>query len=282
MIPDWLQAAVLAIIQGLTEFLPVSSSGHLLLPSLLLGWQDQGLAFDVAVHLGSLLAVLAYFRHDLWRIAVAWLGSLRHLPQRVEGSGDARLAWCLIVATLPAAAAGVLLHDIVSGLARSLWVVGATSIGFGILLLLAERYADRYAGHQRQDLAEVNLKTALQVGLAQALSLIPGTSRAGVTMTAALFCGFSKQAASRFSFLLAIPVIAASGLFTAADLLAAPQEPDWMLLAGSAALSGVVAFACIHFFLRLIARIGFLPFVVYRLLLGGVLLLLAASGGGSL
>lgn len=274
MTPDLFQAAVLAFIQGLTEFLPVSSSGHLLLPALLLGWPDQGLAFDVAAHLGSLLAVTVYFRHDLRRLLSAWLLSLPHPKTAFSSAGDetARLAWCLVIGTVPAAAAGALLNDVVSGTARSLWVAGTTSIVFGALLYYAER---RTKGHR--SLQDINLKTALWVGLAQALALIPGTSRAGITMTAALFCNLSKQAAARFSFLLAIPVIAASALFTTADLMAEGPSVNWWMLAWTAALSGLVAFACIHLFLKLIARIGFLPFVIYRLLLGGFLLSLAVA-----
>ncbi|MGI9250447.1 MAG: undecaprenyl-diphosphate phosphatase [Pseudohongiellaceae bacterium] len=273
---DFFQAAVLAFIQGFTEFLPISSSGHLLLPTLLLGWPDQGLAFDVAVHLGSLVAVITYFRHDLWRLCCAWLanpGVIMNLNRESGEQGeqeDARLAWYLILATLPAAAAGLLVNDLISGMARSLWVVGTTSIVFGGLLYYAE-----WRGTDQRSLTETNLKAALWIGLAQMLALIPGTSRAGITMTAALLCNFSKQAAARFSFLLAIPIIAASGLFTTLDLLSeASQIVNWWLLLYAALLSGLVAFACIHFFLTLISRVGFLPFVIYRLILGGCLLLL--------
>ena len=321
---SWLQAAVLALIQGLTEFLPISSSGHLLLPSLLFGWPDQGLAFDVAVHCGSLLAVLLYFRRDLRRLFTAWLGSVTAVIQGANSkdgengiSGDskpshsispprydrqnARLAWCLLIGTVPAAAAGPLLSDFSSGMARSLWVVGTTSIAFALLLFYADRRsrADRRSSASSsvkqnsqalpsttpgrslpngRGLMAMNYKSALWIGIAQALALIPGTSRSGITITAALLCGFSREAAARFSFLLAIPVITASTLFTVSDSLAQPAPVKWSLLIYAATLSAVVAYSCIHLFLKLIERIGYLPFILYRLALGTLLLFLAISG----
>lgn len=264
----FIQISVLAIIQGITEFLPISSSAHLILPSLMFGWTDQGLSFDVAVHVGTLLAVLAYFRRDLWRLGLAWL--LSFTGQR---SPDARLGWLLIAATVPAALAGWLLNDLVENYARSALVIGLTSIVFGLILQHADHYQSRLT-QSRSDLAELSWRQALLIGCCQALALIPGTSRSGVTMTAALYCGYSRPQAARFSFLLAIPIIFASGVLRLAEGGAGSQSIDWGMQAYAAGISALVALLCIHFFLRFISRIGYLPFVVYRVTLGVILLAL--------
>jgi len=256
---DTIQITVLAIIQGLTEFLPVSSSGHLLLPSLLLDWPDQGLNFDVAVHMGSLSAIIFYFRRDLLRLLLAWCFSLL----RRKGGDDARLAWLIILGTIPAGLAGLLLNDYVEAYARSLPVIATTSILFALLLYASERQ-----GTQSSPITSLNWRTALLIGLAQVLALIPGTSRSGVTMTAGLFCNLTRAAAARFSFLLSIPIIFATGLLKTTELMGAESELAWAGLLYATLLSGVVAFCCIHVFLRLIDRIGFLPFVIYRIALG--------------
>ena len=259
---DLLRATFLALIQGLTEFLPISSSAHLLLPSLVLGWEDQGLAFDVAVHLGTLLAVVTYFLKDL-------LGIAGGMVQQVMGKGSsaqARLGWYLVLATLPVILAGFLLKDFVDAHLRDVRVVVVTTIVFGLLLWLADwRHARTHTHH------EAGWRSALLIGLAQVLALIPGTSRSGVTMTVALFCGMDREAASRFSFLLSIPVIAGAALLLFVELLQG-EAVIWSELAYAMALSMVTAWTCIHFFLRFIARIGFLPFVLYRLVLGALLL----------
>ena len=261
---DTLQITFLAIVQGLTEFLPVSSSGHLLLPAMLWGWPDQGLVFDVAVHLGSLVAVVWYFRRQLLALLSAWCSSL---IQR-RPTSQSKLAWYLLLASIPAGVAGLLLNDWVESYGRSMRVLGSTSIIFALLLLAADRLASR-----QMTLEQVSWKSALLIGLAQMLALIPGTSRSGVTMTAALALNLNRHAAAQFSFLLAIPIIAASGLIKALDLIAAgASTTDWLTLMYAALVSMVVSFACIHFFLRLIERIGFLPFVIYRLGLGALLL----------
>lgn len=262
---DLFQVSFLAILQGLTEFLPISSSGHLILPSLLFGWDDQGLSFDVAVHVGSLLAVLIYFRKDIARLASALFNSLlRHTY-----NSDSRLAWMLIVATIPAGLAGLLLNDYVEQYGRSSLIIAITSISFALLLLGSDR-----VGSKQKTLQELDWKTVLIIGFSQALALIPGTSRSGVTMTAALFCNLDRQAAARFSFLLAIPLILASGGLKAVELIAAEGATvEWLVLLYAALLSALVAYGCIHVFLQLIERIGFMPFVIYRVLLGVFLLL---------
>lgn len=266
---DYLQTAVLALIQGLTEFLPVSSSGHLLLPSMLLGWPDQGLAFDVAFHSGTLLAVIWYFRRELARMIA---GGLRHGPAGEEG----RMLWLLLLATVPVGLAGLLVRDMVEIHARSVAVVATTSIVFGLLLGYAD-FRGRHDRETRRGMESIGWKTALLIGLAQTLALIPGTSRSGVTMTAALLCRLDRESAARFSFLLAIPVMLASGALEALDLIAEPPPARQLLLLGfGTALSALVAWLSIHWFLRWIGRISYQPFVVYRVALGLFLLLYLA------
>lgn len=266
---NFIQVSLLAILQGLTEFPPISSTGHLLLPSILLGWPDQGLSFDVAVHLGSLGAVLVYFRSDVQRLLTAWLLSLTSDTH----SDDSKLAWLLIIATLPAGVAGLLFSDVLEQYARSIGVIATTSIFFALLLLWADK-----TGEHRREAFDLNWKQALFIGIGQMLALIPGTSRSGVTMTAALLCNLNRQAAARFSFLMAILVILASGLLQSIEILRASSVAsatlDWPILLYAAGVSALVAFASIHFFLRLIEAIGFLPFVIYRIGLGLLLLVI--------
>ncbi len=257
---DLLHIIVLSLIQGLTEFLPISSSAHLLLPSELLGWPDQGLAFDVAVHVGSLSAVLLYFRRDVLALTRDWCISISHHRQ----SHNSRLAWCVIVGTLPAALMGFVFHDLVEQQLRSMWVVAMATIFFALVLAWAD-----IRGRRQRDLLELTLYMALIIGLAQALALIPGTSRSGITITAALLLGFQRQSAARLSFLLSIPLIAMSGLYKALGLIGSDVIVMDMLLGAS--FSALSALLCIHCFLKVIDRIGMLPFVLYRLLLGGVL-----------
>lgn len=261
---DGFQALVLAVLQGLTEFLPISSSAHLVLPSQLLGWPDQGLAFDVAVHVGTLSAVVWYYRQDLWRMALAWLRSLAGGGQ----SEDSRMVWWLALATVPAGLVGVLGGDFIESHLRSLPVIATTTLVFGLLLGLADRSAAATPGH-----TPMTLRLALLIGLAQALAPVPGVSRSGVTMTAALMLGTSRQLAARFSFLLSIPVIAAAGTLKTADLLASGEAVPWGLLALGAAASAVTAYACIALFLRLLDRVGMMPFVYYRIALALILYL---------
>mgnify|MGYP001825477729 FL=1 len=261
-----IQILVLAIVQGLTEFLPISSSGHLILSPYLFGFDDQGLAFDVAVHLGSLSAVLAYFRHDVWQIAVGWL---RSLVPGTQGSGESRLGWAIIVGTVPVVLAGLALKSLVEGDLRAPWVIAATTILFGLLLGWVDLRGRRVRG-----IGDISLRDALIIGLSQVLALIPGTSRSGITITAGLWLGLSRAAASRFSFLLSIPTILASSVLVTRDLLQSETVVDWYGLGLGALLSGATAYLAIFFFLRFIERIGMWPFVIYRLLLGCIILML--------
>lgn len=258
---DIIQIIVLALVQGLTEFLPVSSSAHLILVPVLTSWQDQGLAFDVAVHAGTLTAVVLYFRKEISRMLVEWFGSLagNHTP-------DSRLAWSVLIGTIPVGIAGLLFKDVIETDLRGPLVIATTTIVFGLLLWLADRRQ-----HTPKDEYAVDWKVALLIGAAQAIALIPGTSRSGITITAALLLGLNRKAAARFSFLLSIPVIVlAGGLETLGYLEVASLGDAGDLLIG-AVVSAISAYACIHFFLRLLDRIGMLPFVIYRLLLGAML-----------
>jgi len=258
---DILQVVFLALIQGITEFLPISSSAHLILPSQLLGFKDQGLAFDVAVHLGSLLAVLAYFRQDILRLACAWLAQI----SQGQKSADSYLAWQIIFATLPAVFAGLMI-DLFDIQMRSILIIASTTIIFGVVLGLADKLSNQ---NQRQT---STMRDAIIIGLAQCLALIPGTSRSGITMTAGLFLGLEKETAARFSFLLSIPLILAASSLKTLELIESQVPVDWLMLALGIGLSCLTAYACIALFLSWINRIGFMPFVIYRLILGFILL----------
>jgi undecaprenyl-diphosphatase len=254
---------ILAIIQGLTEFLPISSSAHLILPAEILGWRDQGLAFDVAVHVGSLLAVMIYFRADIWRLSLAWFGHGLSKQQ----TNDSKLAWWVILGTIPAGIFGFLMKDWIELNARSVLVIAITTIVFGLLLW----YADAKA-KQNKTTDDLTIKDTIIIGIAQAIAVIPGTSRSGITMTAGLLLGLTRESAARFSFLLSIPIILAAGLFATLDLLEESSKVDWAALLYGAGFSFVAAYLCIFLFLSWISRIGMLPFVIYRLILGVVLL----------
>lgn len=260
---DLWQCIVLAVVQGLTEFLPISSSAHLLLPKEILGWPDQGLAFDVAVHVGSLVAVMWYFRRDLWQITTAWCTQLA----TGRANDDSRMAWALIVGTLPAGIFGLLLDDWIELNLRSIGVIAATTIGFGLLLA----WADRKTSHTGRS---ITLPMALGIGAAQILALIPGTSRSGITITAGLLLGLSREQACRFSFLLAIPLILAAGLLKSFDLVRLGTDAPWLFIGLGAVIACVTAYLCISWFMRLVERIGFMPFVIYRLVLGAALIVL--------
>lgn len=264
-----LQILLLALVQGLTEFLPISSSGHLILAPHLFGFDDQGLAFDVAVHLGSLFAVVFYFRATVWSIARGWVESL--LPNG-RASQDSFLGWAIIVGTVPVVVAGLLLKSLIEGELRAPWVIGVTTIAFGLLL----GWVDLKAKRERK-LHGLTLRDALIIGVSQILALIPGTSRSGITMTAGLWLGLTREAASRFSFLLSIPTILASSLLVTKDLVEQQAPVDWAGLGLAVLLSGIAAYLAIALFLRFIERVGMWPFVVYRLLLGAVIFALIQS-----
>lgn len=255
---DHWQAVWLAILQGFTEFLPISSSGHLVLAPHVMGWSDQGLAFDVAVHFGTLIAVVAYFRHDLLAMTRDWL-------RRVTGgpaTPDSRLAFAVIWGTLPVAFVGFFLAGAAESELRSPLIVASTTAGFGIVLWLADRRGERTRDHYSLRWSDVML-----IGMAQVIALVPGTSRSGITMTAGLLLGLTREASARFSFLLAVPVILAASALKTVHLLEAAGPTDWLSLAIGVGASAVVAYLTIRYFLTYIGRIGMLPFAIYRVVL---------------
>lgn len=258
---DTIHALILALIQGLTEFLPISSSAHLLLPKEMLGWADQGLAFDVAVHVGSLVAVVTYFRTEVGNIVLGGLNSLRG-----RWTDDSSLAWLLVLATIPAALSGLIFENFIETHLRSAQVIAYATLIGAILLFLADRY-----GKQELDIADLSWKLILILGVAQATALIPGTSRSGITITAALLVGLNTNSAARFSFLMSIPIIALSGGWQALQLIG-ENHTDWLNISLATLVAGLSAYFCIHYFLKLIQSIGMMPFVIYRLLLGILLL----------
>ncbi|CAD7850303.1 MAG: Undecaprenyl-diphosphatase (EC 3.6.1.27) [Olavius algarvensis Gamma 3 endosymbiont] len=256
---DSLQIFILSIVQGFTEFLPISSSAHLVLLPQLIGWNDQGLVFDVALHFGSLFAVLYYFRNEVGRMLKSWTRSICG----GEPDQDSLLAWWVIVGTLPAIFAGFLLQGSIEQQLREPWILATASIVFGLLLWFADATADR----SRNEF-QLGLKDVLIIGCCQVLALIPGTSRSGITITLGLFLGLTRQAAARFSFLLAMPVIFASGVLQTVRMFTEVNPIGWFELLLGVVLSALSAALCIHYFLRLVERLGMLPFVVYRVLLG--------------
>lgn len=261
---DIYHAILLALLQGLTEFLPISSSGHLILLPRVLSWPDQGLAFDVAVHVGTLTAVLVYFRQDLLELTRAWFGSLR--SRKLDQ--NSRLAWGVLLGTIPVGLAGLLLNGMVSTALRDPTVIAATTIIFGLLLGAAD-----WLGKRSRDEHSLGFKDVMLIGLAQAIALVPGTSRSGITMTAGLLLGLTREAAARFSFLLSIPVIILAGGLEGMELVDSADPVDWTAISVGVSTSATAAYLCIHFFLKLIGRVGMWPFVLYRLFLGMVILL---------
>ncbi len=260
---DGISAMILAMVQGLTEFLPISSSAHLILVPQLLGWPDQGLAFDVAVHFGTLLAVVIYFRHEIFDIAVALIKGVGDWGNRTR---DADLGIMLIIATIPAVIAGLLARDLIAGDFRNPLVIATTTAFFALLLWLSDR-----SGGGRDDEYGVGPSRAILIGLAQMLALIPGTSRSGVTMTAGLALGLNREAAARFSFLLSIPTIAGAAMLELSHLLQAAEPVNWMVLTTGLVAAFISAYICIRVFLATIQRIGMLPFVIYRTFLAGLI-----------
>ena len=265
---DPIQAIVLALVQGLSEFLPVSSSGHLVLVPHLFGWTDQGLAFDVAVHVGTLFAVVTYFRRELLAMTRAWFGSLagRGLTQ------DARLAWCVLLGTIPVGLAGLAFGDAIEEKLRNPVSVATALALFGLLMWLADRF-----GRRERDEYSVNWRDALLIGFAQALALMPGTSRSGVTMTMARTLGFTREGAARFSFLLAVPGIGMAGAYETLKLISAEgRTVDWPVIGLGVAVAAITGYFCIAWLLRVISRIGLAPFAIYRFAIAGLLFWLFA------
>lgn len=265
---DKLQVVVLSIVQGVTEFLPVSSSAHLILVPVLLGWPDQGLAFDIAAHLGTLMAAIAYFRVELVTMCRDFLRSF----QGYGMSAAARLLWAIGFATIPVGLCGLFLRKIVETYLRASLVIGFTTMVFGLLLWIADKWSKK-----NHALESLNWRDVILVGVSQALSLIPGVSRSGITLTAGLLSGLTREAAARFSFLLSIPVIFLAGGLESYKLISSDTIIDWSSLGLGVMLSAMSGYICIHYFLKLLQTVGLMPFIIYRLCLGGILLFMQAS-----
>jgi undecaprenyl-diphosphatase len=265
-----IEAIVLGLVQGLTEFLPISSSAHLRIVPAIFGWEDPGAAFTAVIQLGTMAAVLLYFRRDIWHIAVSWFRELR-LPYR-ERSTDANLGWFIVLGTIPISIFGLIFSDQIESGARDLYVIGSALILFSFVMLLAERL-----GTRDRELNEMNGRDGVYVGLAQALALIPGVSRSGATISAGLLRGFDRTAAARYSFLLSIPAVVLSGLFELKDI-----GGEGGASVGATAIATLLAFvsgyAAIAWLLRYLAGHSLRVFVAYRIPLGVLVILLAASG----
>lgn len=258
---DYIHFIVLGLIQGVTEFLPISSSAHLILAPELMGWIDQGLAIDLAAHVGTLSAVVYYFRRDLQKMLAGWFNSgfsLEH-PQ-------SRFVWYVIVATIPALVVGFLVRDLAEGMLRNPLVIASTTIVYGLLLGWAD-----YSGKQTRNETALQWKDALLIGFAQVLALVPGTSRSGITMTTGLFLGLDRESAARFSFLLSIPVTLLAGSYGTMKLILSPEAVDWIAVLTVVIASACTAFLTIHYFLKFLQRFGMMPYVIYRVLLGVML-----------
>ncbi len=264
------EAIVLGLVQGLTEFLPISSSGHLRIVPALLGWEDPGAGFTAVIQLGTMAAVLLYFRAELWRIALAWARELR-VPFR-RRSHEANLGWFIVLGTIPISVFGLIFSDQIESGARSLYLIGSALILFSFVMVLAERI-----GSKQRGLAEMNGRDGLFVGIAQALALIPGVSRSGATISAGLFRGFDRVAAARYSFLLSVPAVVLSGLFEMRKI-----GGDGGASVGATAVATLVAFVsgyvAIAWLLRYLSTHSLRIFVIYRVALGVLVLALAGSG----
>ncbi|BBY47107.1 undecaprenyl-diphosphatase [Mycolicibacterium arabiense] len=270
---SWLQVVVLAVLQGLTEFLPVSSSGHLAIASQLFFDDDAGASFTAVTQLGTELAVLVYFAGDIRRILIAWFGGLRDSARRTS---DYWLGWWVIIGTIPICVLGLVFKDQIRGGVRNLWIVAIALIAFSAVIAAAEYY-----GKQNRTVEQLTWKDSVIVGLAQCLALVPGVSRSGATISAGLLLGQNREVAARFGFLLAIPAVLASGLFSLPDAFAPVTEgmsatgPQLLV---SIVIAFVVGYAAVAWFLKFLVRHGMYWFVAYRVLLGVVVLILLGTG----
>lgn len=267
---SWFEAIVLGIVQGLTEFLPISSSAHLLILSQLFGWDDPGAAFTAVTQIGTEAAVIIYFRHEIAAILRAWAKSITHADARHDP--DARIGWLVLLGTIPIAVLGVLFKDQIETAARNLWLVACMLILFGLILGVADALGARVKTER-----DLTVRDGILFGLAQSLALIPGVSRSGATISAGLGLGYTRAAAARYAFLLAIPAVLASGLFEARKI-----GDDSTVAWGPTLLATVIAFsvgfAVIAWLMKWLTTRTYLPFVLYRLALGGIVLILLATG----
>ena len=268
---DLLKAVVLGTLQGLTEFLPISSSAHLRIFPELFGWGDPGAAFTAVIQIGTELAVLIYFRHDIWRIGKAWALSL--FKPEWRGHLDARMGWFIIIGSLPIVVLGILLKDVIERDFRNLWIIGTTLVVLGIILGVADR-----VGRNTKLIRQIDLRDAVLMGLAQAMALIPGVSRSGATISMGRFLGYEREAATRYAFLLAIPAVVGAGLFELKEIPHGDNSYGWAPTIVATVVSFLVGYAAIAWLLRYVSTNSYTPFVVYRVLLGGATLILLSAG----
>ncbi|MBA8945012.1 MULTISPECIES: undecaprenyl-diphosphate phosphatase [Streptomyces] len=279
---SWFESLILGLVQGLTEFLPVSSSAHLRLTAAFSGWEDPGAAFTAITQIGTEAAVLIYFRKDIGRILSAWTRSLTNKEMRQDH--DARMGWLVIVGSIPIGVLGVTLKEQIEGPFRDLRLTAAMLIGMGIVLGVADRLAARdesggrhRVAKQRKELGDLTVKDGLIYGVCQAMALIPGVSRSGATISGGLFMGYRREAAARYSFLLAIPAVLASGLFELKDA-AEGGHVSWGPTAFATVIAFVTGYAVIAWFMKFISTKSFMPFVWYRIALGVVIIVLVSLG----
>jgi undecaprenyl-diphosphatase len=267
---SWFEAVVLGIVQGLTEFLPISSTAHLRIVPEIFGWGDPGAAFTAVIQLGTMAAVLAYFWREIVAIVSAWVRSL--VKPELRGSLEARTGWYVIVGTVPILVLGFLFRDQIRDQARNLWVIAIAMVVVAVVLWVADR-----VGQRRKELRQLSIGDGLVYGLAQSTALVPGVSRSGATISAGLYLNYTREAATRYSFLLSIPAVVASGLFEALDI-GKGSGVAWGPTIVAAVAAFIVGYAVIAWLLRYVATHSFLPFVLYRLAVGIVLLVLLATG----
>jgi undecaprenyl-diphosphatase len=270
-VEDLLKAVVLGVIQGLTEFLPISSSAHLRIYPELFGWGDPGAAFTAVIQIGTELAVLLYFRRDIWRIVSTWARSL--VRPEYRGHLDARMGWYVIIGSLPIVVLGVLLKDVIEQDFRSLWLVAGTLVVFGVILGVADR-----VGSTDRQMKEMHLQHAVLMGLAQACALVPGVSRSGATLSMGRFLGYDREAATRYAFLLAIPAVVGAGLFELPDISSGDNAYGWGPTVVATVVSFLVGYAAIAWLLRYVSTNSYTPFVIYRVGLGLATFVLLGTG----
>ena len=268
---DLFKAVVLGLIQGLTEFLPISSSAHLRIFPELFGWGDPGAAFTAVIQIGTELAVVLYFRKDIWRIGSAWVRSL-YRPE-LRGHRDSRMGWYVIVGSLPIVLLGVLLKDVIEKDFRNLWIIGCTLIVLGVVLGVADR-----VGRTDRAITDMTLRHSVLLGLAQALALVPGVSRSGATISMGRLLGYDREAATRFAFLLAIPAVVGAGLFELKEIPGGDNAYGVVPTLVATVVSFLVGYAAIAWLLRYVSTRSYLPFVIYRIALGLLTMGLLVAG----
>jgi undecaprenyl-diphosphatase len=268
---DFFEAVVLGTIQGLTEFLPISSSAHLRIFPEMFGWGDPGAAFTAVIQIGTELAVLIYFREDIWRIGSTWLKSL--VRPEYRGHLDARMGWFIIIGSLPIVLLGVALKDVIEQDFRSLWIIGTTLIVLGVILGIADRVS-----RSNKQIKQITLRDAVLMGVAQACALVPGVSRSGATISMGRFLGYEREAATRYAFLLAIPAVVGAGLFELKEIPHGDNTYGWGPTIVATVISFVVGYAAIAWLLRYVSTKSYTPFVLYRVALGALVLVLVATG----